>query len=62
MLDFNEMFKEERKKLVRSIEHRQNQKEMFEDMAHNQNLKLIEAQNKLNEFDNVIRIINNLPS
>jgi len=62
MLDFNEMFKEERKKLVRTIEHHQNQKEMFEDMAHNQNLKLIEAQNKLNEFDNVIRIINNLPS
>lgn len=62
MIDFNEMFKEERKKLVRSIEHHQHQKDMFEDMAHNQNLKLIEAQNKLNEFDNVIRIINNLPS
>lgn len=60
MIDFNEMFKEERKKLVRSIEHHQHQKDMFEDMAHNQNLKLIEAQNKLNEFDNVIRIINNL--
>ena len=62
MLDFNEMFKEERKKLVRSIEHHLNQKEMFEDMAHNQNLKLIEAQNKLNEFDNVIRIIKSPPS
>ena len=62
MIDFNEMFKEERKKLVRSIEHHQNQKETFEDMAHNQNLKLIEAQKKLNEFDNVIRIINSLPS
>ena len=60
MLDFNEMFKEERKKLVRSIEHHQNQKEMFEDMAHNQNLKLIELQNKLKEFDNVINKINNL--
>lgn len=61
MIDFNEMFKEERKKLVRLIEHHQNQIDMFEDMTHNQNLKLIEAQNKLNEFDNVIRIINNLP-
>ena len=60
MIYFNEMFKEERKKLVRSIEHHQNQKEMFEDMAHNQNLKLIELQNKLKEFDNVINKINNL--
>ena len=60
MIDFNEMFKEERKKIVSSINNHQNQKEMFEDMAHNQNLKLIEAQNKLNEFDNVINKINNL--
>lgn len=62
MIDFNEMFKEERKKLVRSIEHHKNQKEMFEDLVYNQNLKLLEAQNKLNEFDHIIKLINNLPS
>ena len=62
MLGFNEMFKEERKKLVRSIEHHQKQKEMFEDMVNNQNLKLIESQKRLIEFDKVIRIINKLPS
>ena len=60
MLNFKEMFKEERQKIVRSIEHHTNQKEMFEDMVHNQNLKLIELQNKLKEFDNVINKINNL--
>lgn len=60
MLNFPEMFKEERKKLVRSIEHHTHQKEMFEDMVHNQNLKLIELENQLKEFDNVINKINNL--
>ena len=62
MIDFNEMFKEERKKIVKKIEYHQNQKEIFEALAHNQHLKLIEAQKKLKEFDNVIRILNNLPS
>ena len=50
MLNFKEMFKEERKKIVRSIEHHRHQKEMFEDMVHNQNLKLIELENQLKEF------------
>lgn len=58
MKDISEMFKEERKKLVRKIEHHQNQKDMFEDIAHNQNLKLIEAQKQLNNFDLVLQKIN----
>ena len=62
MIEISDMFKEERKKLVRKIEHHHNQKDMFEDMAHNQNLKLIEAQKQLNDFDKVIRVINNLHS
>lgn len=58
MIDFNEMFQEERKKLLKRIEHHHNQKEMFEDLAHNQNLRMIEAQKQLNELDRIIKIVN----